>query len=45
MGFIQTGSDTRIYRISSDNKLNGMYGGLLYQYNSWKSSDDDAENF
>ena len=34
MSFIQSGSETRIYRIPSDIKLNGMYGGQLFQYNS-----------
>ena len=34
MSFIQSGSETRIYRIFSDIKLNGMYGGQLSQYSS-----------
>ena len=33
MSFKQRGSETRIYRISSDNKLDGMYGGELSQHN------------
>ena len=44
MSFIQSGSETRIYRISSDNKLDAMYGGQLSQYKSLTSFDDDAEN-
>ena len=27
MSFVQSGSETKIYRISSDNKLDGMYDG------------------
>ena len=45
MSFIQSGSETRICRISSDNKLDDMYGGQLSQHNSLTSSNDDAENF
>ena len=47
MSFMQSGSETRIYRISSDNNLDGMYGGRgqLSQHNSLTSFDDDAENF
>ena len=44
MSFIQSESETRIYRISSDNKLDDMYGGQLSQHNSLTSFDDDAEN-
>ena len=45
MSFIQSGSETRIYRIFSDNKLDGMYVGQLSQHNSLTSFDDDAESF
>ena len=45
MSFIQSKSDTRIYRISSGTKLDGMYCGQLSQHNSLTSLDDDAENF
>ena len=45
MSFIKSGSETRIYRISSGNKLDGMYDGTLSQHNSLTSFDDDTENF
>ena len=45
MSFIQSGSETRIHRIFSDNKLDGMYVGQLSQHNSLTSFDDDAEIF
>ena len=45
MCFIQSKSGTRIYRISSGTKLDGMYCGQLSQHNSLTSLDDDAENF
>ena len=45
MSFIESGSETRTYRISSGNKLYVMYGGLLPQHNSLTSFDGDAENF
>ena len=45
MIFIQSGSETKIYRISSDNKLDSKYGDELSQHNSLTSFDDDAENF
>ena len=45
MSLIQSGSDTRIYRISSENKLDGMYGGQPSQHKSLTSFDDDAESF
>ena len=37
MSFVQSGSETKMYRISSDNKLDGTYGGYansryLYGY-------------
>ena len=44
MSFIKSGSETRIYRIFSDNKLDGMYVGYLSQHNSLTSFDDDVEN-
>ena len=45
MSFIQSGSETRIYRIFSGKKLDGMYGGWLSQHNSLTSFDDNAEIF
>ena len=46
MSFIQSRSETEIYRIFSDNKLDSMYVGLfLSQHNSLTSLDDDAEMF
>ena len=44
MSFIQSGSEARIYRISSDDKLDSIYGGLVPQQNSLTSFDDDVEN-
>ena len=44
MSFIKNGNKTEIYRISCCNKLDGMYGGQLSQYNSLASFNDDAEN-
>ena len=44
MSFIQSGSETRIHRIFSDNKLDGMYVGQLSQHNFLTSFDDDEEN-
>ena len=44
MSFMQGGIETRIYRIFSDNKLDGMYVGQLSQHNLLTSFDDDAEN-
>ena len=48
MSFIHSGSETRTYRISSGNKLDGMYGSIT-QHNSLMkivltSFDGDAEN-
>ena len=45
MSLIQSGSDTRIYRISSENKLDGMYGAQPSRHKSLTSFDDDAESF
>ena len=45
MSFIQNGSETRIYRIFSGKKLDGMYGDWLSQHNSLTSFDDNAEIF
>ena len=45
MSFIQRGSETRIYRIFSDNNLDGMYVGYLSPHNTLTSLDDDAEVF
>ena len=45
MSFIQSGSETRICRISSDDKFNGIYGDQLSQHNSWTSFDDDRGKF
>ena len=45
MSFIQNGNETRIYRIFSGNKLDGMYCGQLSQHNSLTSFDDKAETF
>ena len=45
MSFIQSGSETRIYRIFSGNNLDGIYDGWLSQHNSLTSFDDDAEIF
>ena len=44
MSFIKSGSETRIYRISSGNKLDGIYDGRLSQHNSLTFFDDDTEN-
>ena len=44
MSYKQSGIETRIYRIFSDNKLDGMYVGQLSQHNSLTSFDDDVEN-
>ena len=44
MGFIQSGSETRIYRIFIDNKLDDLYIGQLSQHNSLTSFDYDAQN-
>ena len=44
MSFIKNRNKTEIYRISCCNKLDGMYGGQLSQYNSLTSFNDDAEN-
>ena len=40
MSFIQSGNETRIYRISSDNKLDGMYGGCFFFF-----CNNDVETF
>ena len=45
MSFIQRGSETRIYRIFSDNNLDGMYVGYLSPHNTLTSLDDDADVF
>ena len=45
MGFIQNASETRIYRISYGNKLDGIYGGCLSEHNSLTSFHDDADIF
>ena len=45
MSFIQSGSETGIYRIFGDNKLDGMYVGQLSQHNSLTSFDHDARSF
>ena len=45
MSFIQSGSETRIYRIFSGNNLDGICDGWLSQHNSLTSFDDDAEIF
>ena len=45
MSFIQRGSETRIYRIFSDNNLDAMYVGYLSAHNTLTSLDDDAEVF
>ena len=45
MSFIQRGSETRIYRIFSDNNLDGMYVGYLSLHNTLTSLDDDADVF
>ena len=45
MSFIQSEIETRIYRISSGNKLDDMHGGQLSQRNPVTPFDDDAENF
>ena len=42
MSLIQSGSDTRI---SSENKLDGVYSGQPSQHKSLTSFDDDAESF
>ena len=41
----KNGKNYRIYRISSDNKLDGMYGGKLSQRNPLTCFDDHAEFF
>ena len=45
MSFIQSGSETGIYRTFGDNKLDGMYVGYLSQHNSLTAFDDDTEIF
>ena len=45
MSFIKSGSETRIYRISSGNKLDGIYDGRLSQHNSLTFFDDDTKFF
>ena len=45
MNFKRSRSEIRIYKIFSDNKLDGMYVGELYQHNSLISFSDDAEIF
>ena len=45
MSFIQSGSETGIYRIFGDNKVDGIYVGQLSQHNSLISFHDDAEIF
>ena len=45
MRLIQSESKTGIYRISSNNKLDGIYGGQQSQHNSLASFYDNAQNF
>ena len=42
MSFMQSGSETKTYRIFCDNRLDGMYVGHLSQHNSLTSFDEDA---
>ena len=45
LNFIQSGSETGIYRIFGGNKLDVMYVGQLSQHKFLTSFDDDAEFF
>ena len=44
MSFIQSESETIIYRIFGDSKLDGVYVSQLSQHKSLTSFDGDAEN-